>query len=307
MKYWIEASQKYKFSVARFRTTARTATHRYKVYTIPKRNGGQRTICHPARRVKAYQYYLINDILKEIKTHQCCMAYEVGCSTFRNANYHADSKYFVRIDLKQYFESFLAVDVYKFLRETAGERMDDEDADLAAQICCRNGRLTIGGPVSPIITNRMMFQFDDSVNVWCQQNKLRYTRYADDMVISSGRIFDKVVVINYIRGQLSSAKYGRLTINDEKTKVMSGKGRRNINGLNITNDGRAVVPRELKRQIRSMIYSGVTSITQKAKLVGLINYIEGIEPGIKEKLLRKYNEKYTAIIGSGETVGPSNG
>lgn len=43
-----------------------TGPKRYKVYDIPKRNGGTRTIAHPARELKLLQRIFLRQILDKI-------------------------------------------------------------------------------------------------------------------------------------------------------------------------------------------------------------------------------------------------
>ena len=55
---------------------ARSAPMRYKIYTIPKRNGGDRLICQPSRELKTIQYYFLENILKNAPVHSCATAHD---------------------------------------------------------------------------------------------------------------------------------------------------------------------------------------------------------------------------------------
>ncbi len=52
--------------VAFVRSMARTASYEYKSYTIPKRTGGVRTICHPSRRLKALQRWVLANVIEAL-------------------------------------------------------------------------------------------------------------------------------------------------------------------------------------------------------------------------------------------------
>src|SRR5690606_27674917 len=45
--------------------------------------------------------------------------------------------------------------------------------------------LSIGAPSSPLISNFIMFKFDDELNAECKKRGVKYTRYADDLTFST--------------------------------------------------------------------------------------------------------------------------
>ncbi len=53
-----------------------TASHRYKTYVIAKKNGGLRRIDHPARELKLFQRWLINNVFSRLPTHKAARAYK---------------------------------------------------------------------------------------------------------------------------------------------------------------------------------------------------------------------------------------
>lgn len=63
----------------------RTASHHYKTYAIPKRDGGTRTIEHPSKKLKALQRWLLTNVLEGLPVHPAAMAYKKGISIFDNA------------------------------------------------------------------------------------------------------------------------------------------------------------------------------------------------------------------------------
>jgi hypothetical protein len=77
---------------------ATTASHRYKVYTIPKKTGGLRTIHHPARELKLVQGWLLQNVLMRLPVHEAATAYRVGSSIRRNAERHVGHNYLLRGD-----------------------------------------------------------------------------------------------------------------------------------------------------------------------------------------------------------------
>lgn len=56
--------------------------------------------------------------------------------------------------------------------------------------CARENRLCVGAVSSPIISNIIMHKFDVMVLNYCRKNDLKYSRYADDIYLSSNSYID---------------------------------------------------------------------------------------------------------------------
>ena len=72
-------------------TVARSASHAYKAYSIPKRTGGTRTIYHPSRVLKGLQRWLLRNVIEELPVHAAATAYIIGRSILDNARVHMAS------------------------------------------------------------------------------------------------------------------------------------------------------------------------------------------------------------------------
>ena len=53
-----------------------SAPKQYKIYTIPKRTAGKRTIAHPAKKLKEYQRALISMLEPLLPVHEVAFAYQ---------------------------------------------------------------------------------------------------------------------------------------------------------------------------------------------------------------------------------------
>ena len=83
-----------------------TSPHRYKVYTIPKRNGkGIRTIAHPSKELKYIQRILFKVLRKLLPVHQSAMAYKKGVGIKDNAAAHVRNSYLLKMDFNNFFPS----------------------------------------------------------------------------------------------------------------------------------------------------------------------------------------------------------
>lgn len=245
-----------RLSLTQLESYAATASVRYKVYEIPKRSGGVRKIEQPSREIKAIQRWLDRSLLSMFPVHGSATAYSKGASIKENALRHSHTLFTLRMDFREYFPSFKMHHVSMFLRENFVESviLDDQDIQFATRIFCRNGALTIGAPASPKLTNAMMYFFDDLLYVFCSRNNLVYTRYADDIFISSCEPGILSEVVHYVNELARSFKYADLSINSEKTAFLSRKYRRSITGLVITPVGGVSIGRDKKEKLKSQLY-----------------------------------------------------
>lgn len=94
----------------------RSANHRYKSYTIPKKTGGVRLIQHPARELKFLQRWIVEKIFSRVPIHAAETAYQRGSKISTNAEMHKNSRYFLKMDFEDFFPSILLLDVASIVR-----------------------------------------------------------------------------------------------------------------------------------------------------------------------------------------------
>ncbi len=281
-----------------------TASRRYKVYTIPKRTGGERLIEHPSRELKAIQRWIVGAIIDRFPLHQSATAYRKGSGIKANAERHRKSKYTNRYDFANFFPSFTQERVVEFIAQQSkaiGLELSARDLEFVGNIVCRNGRLTIGAPSSPAITNAMMFEFDRRMYDECRERGLVYTRYADDLFVSSFEPaqldgLERIVVKNK-RG----IPHLKLRLKHQKTAHLSKKYRRVIAGVVITPQHTLSIGRERKREIKSLIHQWIKGDISSEKffyLRGLFAFAIDIEPDFETRLAAKYGSKQIKLLRS---------
>lgn len=276
---------------------AKNAPARYKVYTIPKRNGsGERVICHPARELKALQYYFIQGPLSELPIHHFATAYKQGSSIKENARAHLKGRVILKLDLQSFFNQIKASDWRKFARDHFPDWSGEELAFATSVMFWGEGTaqprcLAIGAPTSPGLSNAMMFEFDCMVEDFCASRRLIYTRYADDLTFSSEEYLDRDDVIGAVSTFLSAAKYTNHAINPVKTKLFSKAFARRVTGIVLTNDERLSLGRERKRLIRAMMHhalQGSLNEDELKRLRGLLAFAKDVEPTFLNSLAKSY-------------------
>lgn len=273
---------------------AETASARYKLYTIPKRTGGTRLIEHPSKEIKAIQRWITRVLISQFNVHESATAYRIGTGIRANAERHRTSNFTNRYDFSDFFPSFTQDGIVAYIAQqsaSAGMQLDANDLAFVGNIVCRHGRLTIGAPSSPALTNAMMYDFDSNMNRICRERGLVFTRYADDLFISArhpGQMGDISTVISQC---VDALEHVRLSINSSKTVFLSKKFRRTIAGVVVTPTHGLSIGRDRKREIRALIHqwcNGEISTDALAYLRGLFAFAIDVEPELEASLIRKY-------------------
>lgn len=280
-----------------------------KKWDIPKKNGGVRTIYHPSSKVKLIQYWLINSILSKLPVHDAAYAFVKNRSIKSNALLHASSrnKYYVKIDLKDFFPSIKYSDFensfknYRDFIEFPVE-LDSEILPLIKKICfIPDLSLPIGFPTSPFIANFVAREFDEKLTVKLNSidnlNAI-YTRYADDIIISTNKKGCSSKIINAVKDVLKKIQ-PNFKINLKKVKVCSASGGSIIvTGLKVCNDFHITLHKNIKDKVRlllSLLSKQKLKIEDYNRLSGYIAYTKNIDPHFYTKLNRRYFREIRAL------------
>lgn len=273
----------------------KTASHQYKEYLIAKRGGGTRTIFHPSRRLKGLQKWLLNNVIVAWPVHDAATAYRKGRTILDNASRHAGTRFLLRMDLHEFFPSLTADDMDLYRRQRLGLFKDWTEPDFQwfCFLVFRFGRLTIGAPTSPAISNALCFGLDVRLKGLCELRSVNYTRYADDLFFSADEPGVLSEIEREVKLEISRLDLPRgLQINEAKTRHSSKKGARRVTGITLGSDGNTYVGRQLKRDVRSRIYKlDNLSQTDRVRLAGMISYLTGFDPEFMNALIRKYGHK----------------
>lgn len=285
--------------------------YHYKHYEIPKRNGGTRNIEEPYPSLKEIQTWILQYILTPAArkyVHPVAKAFMPNKSLRDNARFHKNKKLLVALDIHDFFGSIHSGAVFGVFK---GMGYSISVSTMLMKLCTFNDLLPQGAPTSPMLSNLVFASADKKIFRYCRARNIMYTRYADDMVFSSNAI-EANHLIAYVTNQVNNL---RLSINEEKTKVMGRGMRQNVTGV-VVND-KLQVSRGYRKKVRQEVfYSLKYSLEQHMQrvkglpvwitkpehyirhLYGKINYILQINPKDSEFLLYKeiIKEKYGDML-----------
>lgn len=291
----------------------------YDFFSIPKRHGGFRKISAPKPELMNALRLLKTIFEQDFGTlyHTSAFAYVRGRSPLDAVKRHQanESRWFGKFDLHDFFGSttldfvmkmfsmvFPFSEVVKF---PAGKAALETALDLAFL----DGGLPQGTPISPLITNVMMIPVDYKLSNALRNfhdNKLVYTRYADDFLVSSRTTFSVSEVQHLIMDTLHD--FGAtFTLNTSKTRYGSSSGSNWNLGVMLNKDNQITVGYKRKRQFQSMLYNYITdgrngrpwSQEDIRSLDGLRSYYRMVEADNIDAIIDHINEKmHTDVVAS---------
>jgi|LauGreDrversion4_2_1035121.scaffolds.fasta_scaffold00354_19 hypothetical protein len=264
----------------------------YMRHEIPKANGGVRTIRSPMPWLKSLQKFLNKRIFSDLdrRVHPAAHGFRPGRSIVTNARAHLRSSVILNLDLRHFFPSITERHVERVLASLMkGQGFPPGSIRFLTRTCAAFGRLPTGAPTSPVLSNLVLRGLDRRIASICRAKRLRYTRFADDLTISSdmGSLCDPPAVLEVVAREIREAGF---RIAWDKLTIGYSSGGQRVTGLSVKN-GSVSVPKVLRRRVRAMIHrrnkhrdgegaephAGGHPICD-AHIAGYLAFIAGVEP-----------------------------
>lgn len=288
----------------------------YNTFYIPKHSGGLRRIDAPnAELMEALK------CLKEIFEkhmfalyHTSAFAYVKGRCTVDSVKRHQqnESKWFAKIDFSNFFGSTTLEFVLKMFAmifpfsEIVKTEAGKNNLGTALSLCFLNGGLPQGTPISPLITNVMMIPIDHKISNGLRKredNNYVYTRYADDILISSRHDFSCEEIQKFVLDILKEFS-APFSIKEEKTRYGSSAGRNWNLGVMLNKDNQITIGHKKKKQFKAMINNYICDTLKNINweihdvqvMSGLISYYKMIEREYIEHIITQYETKYNVSL-----------
>lgn len=210
----------------------------YSVFNIPKNNGGFRTIEAPAEPYMGILKQL-GDYLQAayyfVKT-QAAYGYIINLKNeptprhiVTNAERHQHAKYLLNIDLKDFFHQISYSDVSCILTQPPF-RFSEELAHQLACLTTFNGRLPMGSPTSPVLSNFGAKQMDVDLIQFAVANRFTFTRYVDDMSFSS---LNEPITLHHLDTITTLIRSHKFELNEQKIKWFGPDDEKLVTGLRL--------------------------------------------------------------------------
>lgn len=265
-----------------------------------------RTVYSTSKKLKKFHSFIILFILEYLKINtRVVYSYRKGFNALDAVNKHAHSKYFFQTDIEHFFENLTT----PLLRETILQGAENSPIldinahiDRILELITLNNSLPLGFSSSPAMSNACLFDFDNELEKHCIHNELIYTRYSDDIIISSNKQENIENIENTVELILRETYNGQLKINKQKSKHTRKGNKVNILGLTILPNEKVTVDIKIKKEIEVLLFHYVNNkekfldhkkIKQDIEkgvdlLFGYLNYVSTIDKDYIEKLRKKF-------------------
>lgn len=155
---------------------------------IPKK-GGYRSIVSVKSgcMLQRIQKNLLKNFLSRLSVSTAAKGFVKGCSYIDFLEEHIGHEYFLRLDIKDFFDSISEDSLLENLQPFAEW---DVITDITA-LCTWKGKVPQGFVTSPAVSNLIFRRTDQRIRKYCRayfremKREIFYTRYADDMLFSS--------------------------------------------------------------------------------------------------------------------------
>jgi Retron-type reverse transcriptase len=254
----------------------------YSESKIPKKNGTLRTIYAPILPLKVVQKWILTEILEKINVSEQSMAFVPRKNGLRtNAEYHRKNIFLLEMDITNFFNTIKEHQVYSLFSNIG---YGIEVSSILTNLCTFKGELPQGAVTSPYIANLTCYHLDSRLNGLCSRRDVVYTRYADDLSFSSNNRMLLNKIENFIKYIIEDEGF---KINDKKTRYLSNDVKKTITGITINNE-EIHVDKIMKKNLRALIFSSIKNMdySKNDKIRGTIAYIDSIEIGFKEKIIK---------------------
>jgi RNA-directed DNA polymerase len=298
----------------------------YRVFRIRKRPSYEgekrfRIIAVPDPSLLRAQQWITQRILSHAKPHISSVAYSKKDTLVAAAESHCGCSWLIKLDVRSFFESINEISVYRVFRSLGYQPLISFEM---SRLCTRLGTRTLlrsterwrshkqnwptisayskwymghlpqGAPSSPMLANLAVRDFDRAVSDIAQKSGLAYTRYADDLTLSTGdENFSRDKCREVIGDVYAAMGRAGLSPNVTKTQIRPPGSRKIVLGLLV--DGvRPRLTRDFKAKMRQHIHflsrtdvgpskharaRGFASVVGlKHHIWGLVSFARQIEP-----------------------------
>lgn len=236
---------------------------RVREFDVAKRGGGKRRITAPTGPILQLQRELYELASADYSPKPMAHGFIKGKSIVSNASLHLGKKWVLNFDLQDFFGTISFQRVLGRLKSNPYNYAADV-ARLVAHLACHRGTLMQGGALSPLLSNMVCDRLDSELSRYCKQFNATYSRYADDITISSNRAAfpSELATMTDLSTPGSATLSSHLaevirnngfTVHPNKTRLQGYSVRQEVTGV-IVNVKRNV-PRSFIKQVRCILHA----------------------------------------------------
>jgi RNA-directed DNA polymerase len=291
----------------------------YRYQLLAKRSGGWRLLEVPHPYLMPLQRRVLDDLLDRIPPHEAACGYTRERSVLDHARAHSGQAVVLKFDLQDFFTAVRASRVHALFTtlgcadEVAREltalcttatpepvlrRLHEEGGLTWTQLQrLRGAHLPQGAPTSPALANLCAFRLDLRLDGLAHTLGARYTRYADDIVLSGPQhLRDALPRIEAWVGRIALEE--GFALNHRKTRCLTAAHRQAV--CSIVVNRRLSLPRNefdrLKAVLHQCVRDGPAAQNRSAHpswrehLRGRVAWAAQLNPGKAQRLQRLFDQ-----------------
>jgi RNA-directed DNA polymerase len=225
-----------------------------------------RKIIQPSDSFKRLLHFLVKNVFDYASVAEAAVfSYRKGVNIRDAVLPHSNNRYFYQTDVANFFGS-----ITKNLVENALKtRLDGVPiSDLQNFIPIILGLVTyennlpLGFPTSPSISNICLYDFDNELASRCEKMSIVYTRYADDIILSSSDEDALKQVSVMIDSLLKVHVHPNINLNTSKTRYLQRGQKIKLLGLVVLPNGQISIDKADKSEIETLLYLYLADATQ---------------------------------------------
>jgi RNA-directed DNA polymerase len=308
----------------------------YRMYAVAKRSGGRRFIHSVCGDLFRVQQFINQEILQRCQPHPASFAFHSNGGIRKCAEMHCGAKWIFQFDLTNFFYDVTEIDVYRifhglgyrpllafefarlcttthlpyglrrllFHRGKSHLEIPDDAAASDSQsrsmphpdVSRIMGVLPQGAPTSPMLSSFAARKLDDSLTKYAADNGFVYTRYADDITISTSNLASPRLIGNIQRNIVRRIRQSGFKENIKKTRVAGPGSKKIVLGLLV--DGSAPrLSRETYHRIDRLLHASIKfELAPTAahegfeSAYGFYNHIAGLIAFVKDVDQQRWEE-----------------
>lgn len=246
------------------------ARQHYRQQLVPKRGDGAgwRLLEVPEPHLRAVQRRLLTQLLNRLPPHAAAFGFTPGRSVVQHAAHHAGQGRVLRFDLSDFFSTVRASRVHALFKAlgystavaralTALGTTATPEAWLRGEVRLgwpqrqrlRDPHLPQGAPTSPALANLCAFGLDARLTGLAEAFGARYSRYADDLVISGPATLPVRSISAWVAAIAADEGF---VIHPRKTRALGVAQRQSVCGIVV--NARPNLPRDEFDRLKATLH-----------------------------------------------------
>ena len=222
----------------------------------------KRSVYAPTPKLKMIHRFLNHTVFEFADYNtDVVFSYRKGVSTRDAIEKHSHRNYFFQTDLSNFYANIYLSNVQEALATQLKNTpvLDLENyVDKILELVVVDDHIPAGFSTSPLLSNICLYSFDNELSKYCLRNDLTYTRYSDDLIISSDTSDFSNKIESVIIDLLEKYVNTKISINRAKTKRHKKGHRFKLLGFNILPNGVVTIPSADKKEVESLLYFYLT-------------------------------------------------